>query len=181
MHTELLKLYNEFSKENAQWPHSSDKYLCTFMPRHLIYALYSVDTQWMKYIQIWPSSHAFFFDHYFLNIVFSFPFLCFQSAVLQPQASSPPSSLLSLPMLTSTFNELDNPSMSLPPRSPLPRDNYNHGYHCNFSELSSVSQVSLSFSSIFTGSEFSSSVVKCSSTPVMACNIEVLFTTLFRS
>uniref|UniRef100_A0A4W6C0X2 Synaptonemal complex protein 2 n=1 Tax=Lates calcarifer TaxID=8187 RepID=A0A4W6C0X2_LATCA len=52
------------------------------------------------------------------------------------------------PLLTSTFFELDKPSMPSPPRSPFPEDTVNRGCLYGFSKVSSVvSQVSQSQSS----------------------------------
>lgn len=69
-------------------------------------------------------------------------------------------------------------SMPLRPQSPFPEDAVNHGCYYGFSKVSSVSQVSLSLSSI--RSSLLSSTVKDGSTAVLASETEVvLYHTLF--
>ncbi|XP_044207947.1 synaptonemal complex protein 2 isoform X3 [Thunnus albacares] len=72
------------------------------------------------------------------------------SPVQQRLFSAPrsPLSLSTCPLLTSTFNELDKPSLPSPPQSPFPEDTVNHGRHHDFNEVSPVSRVSLSQSSV---------------------------------
>ena len=81
----------------------------------------------------------------------SIPLFCFQTSPVQQRLFSAPRSPLSLstcPLLTSTFNELDKPSLPSPPQSPFPEDTVNHGRHHDFNEVSPVSRVSLSQSSV---------------------------------
>ncbi|XP_053281245.1 synaptonemal complex protein 2 [Pleuronectes platessa] len=59
-----------------------------------------------------------------------------------PQSPSP---VFTQPLLTSTFFELDKPSLPSPPQSPFPEDNNNNLY--GISKVSSISRVSLSQSS----------------------------------
>lgn len=72
--------------------------------------------------------------------------ICFQmSPVQQPQTSPLLSPQSILPLLTST---LEKPSMLLSTQSPFPEGSASHSCLYDFSQVSSVSQVSLSLSSI---------------------------------
>lgn len=104
--------------------------------------------------------------------------MCFQMSPLQQhQTSPPPSPLPTAPLLTSTLLELDKPPIPLLPQSPFPEGTVNHCCHYGFSELSSISQVSLSLSSIH--SSVLSSSYKESSTAVLDCKAEVVLSQLF--
>ncbi|XP_071331947.1 synaptonemal complex protein 2 isoform X2 [Trachinotus anak] len=73
-----------------------------------------------------------------------------RSPVQQRLSPAPrsPLSLSTLPLLTSTLLDLDKPTMPSPPQSPFPEDTVNDDRLYGFSKVSSVSQVSLSQSSI---------------------------------
>lgn len=88
------------------------------------------------------------------------------------QNSSPPSPLLSVPLLTSTFSEMHNPPVPSLPQPPIP-GNASDSSHNVFSEGSLGSLVSLCTSSIQSEPEFSSSRVKCSSYAAWAREKEV--------
>lgn len=95
------------------------------------------------------------------------------SPVQQPQTSTLLSPQSILPLLTST---LEKPSMPLSTPSPFSEGSANHSCLFDFSQVSSVSQVSLSLSSI--QSSACSSSVKDAATLAKKKEV-VLYTTLF--
>ncbi|XP_076734450.1 synaptonemal complex protein 2 isoform X1 [Maylandia zebra] len=70
------------------------------------------------------------------------------STIEQHLSSAPHSPLSTRPLLTSTLLELDKPPLPSPALSPFPNDTISHGHCCSLSNVSSVSQISLSSSSI---------------------------------
>lgn len=98
------------------------------------------------------------------------------STIEQHLSSEPHSPLSSRPLLTSTLLELDKPPLPSPAQSPFPNDTISHGHRCSLSKVSSVSQISLSSSSI--NSSVLTSKVKDGPTVALALSVKAEMTPL---
>lgn len=118
------------------------------------------------------SYHFFFFLTLFLITFCRLQSsICFQISTIEQHLSSAPHSPLSTrPLLTSTLLELDKPPLPFPAQSPFPNDTISHGHCCSLSNVSSVSQISLSSSSI--NSSVLTSKVKDGPTVALALSVK---------
>ncbi|XP_013766244.1 synaptonemal complex protein 2 [Pundamilia nyererei] len=98
------------------------------------------------------------------------------STIEQHLSSAPHSPLSTRPLLTSTLLELDKPPLPSPAQSPFPNDTISHGHCCSLSNVSSVSQISLSLSSI--NSSVLTSKVKDGPTVALALSVKAEMTPL---
>lgn len=104
--------------------------------------------------------------------------ICFQISTIEQHLSSEPHSPLSTrPLLTSTLLELDKPPLPSPAQSSFPNDTISHGHRCSLSKVSSVSQISLSSSSI--NSSVLTSKVKDGHTVALALSVKAEVLALF--